>query len=83
MDLLSMLVNAKIRDLAGDEIGEVVGVHITGGKLLVTVDTDGEDEGDPDDGTKEDIPEDDASKQEFPNIVVMGKAPKKEGTNHG
>lgn len=83
MDLLSMLMNATVKDVDGIEVGDVGGVHIVGGKLWITIDLELGDEGDPDDGTKEDIPEDDASKQEFPNIVVMGKAPKKEGTNHG
>lgn len=54
MDLLSMLMNAKIRDMDGDEIGDVIGIHIGGGKLVVTVDDeielDEEDGDDPDGG---------------------------------
>jgi hypothetical protein len=62
MDLLSMLMNARIRDMDGDEIGEVLGVHIAMGKLYITVDMELDDgDEDPDDGEKEDIPEDDAS----------------------
>ena len=53
MDLLSMLMNAKIRDMDGGEIGDVIGIHIGGGKLVVTVDDEiefEEDEDDPDGG---------------------------------
>jgi len=59
MDLLSMLMNAKIRDMDGDEIGDVIGIHIGGGKLILTVDDEieFEDEDDPDGG--EEIDEDD------------------------
>jgi hypothetical protein len=82
MELLSMLMNAKIRDMDGDEIGEVLGVHFSAGRLSLTVDIEGinlEDE-DPDDGAKDDIPEDDASNIEFPKIIAMGKM-KKDGTD--
>lgn len=84
MDLLSMLMNAKVRDMDGDEIGDVIGVHIAGGKLSVTIDIEGIEVEDPDDGAKDNIPEDDASKTEFPKLVAMGKAVKrnkKDGTN--
>ena len=84
MDLLSMLMNARITDMDGDEIGEVFGVHIAMGKLYITVDMELDDEEeDPDDGAKDDIPEDDASNQEFPKIVVAMKKAKKTGTNDG
>ena len=59
MDMLSMLMNARIKDMDGDEIGEVLGVHIVMGKLYITVDMeldDGE-EDDPDGG--EEVDEDD------------------------
>lgn len=56
MDLLSMLQNAKIRDIDGFEIGIVVAVHITGGKLTLVVDPE-LDEIDPDGGDEEDVPE--------------------------
>lgn len=79
-----MLMNAKIRDMDGDEIGEVIEVQICGGKLEIMMDLitleDDEDE-DPDDGAKDDIPEDDASKIDFKNIVAMKKAAEKDGTN--
>ena len=84
MELLSMLMNAKITDMDGDEIGEVIGVHIAMGKLNITmnVELDDEEEEDPDDGAKDDIPEEDASKQEFPRLAAMGKnSKKKDGTN--
>ena len=83
MELLSMLMNAKIRDMDGDEIGEVLGVHFSAGRLSLTVDFEGIEleEEDPDDGAKDDIPEKDASKQEFPNIIAMGNKSKKDGTN--
>ncbi len=52
MDMLSMLMNARIKDMDGDDIGEVFGVHIVGGKLYVTMDTgfENEEEEDPDGG---------------------------------
>ena len=83
MDMLSMLINARIMDVDGDEIGEVIGIHIAIGKLWIMVDIEGievEDGEDPDGGEKEDIPEGDASKPEFPKIVAM-KDKKKDGTN--
>lgn len=82
MDLLSMLMNAKVRDMDGDEFGEVIGVHLAGGKLSITIDVElDEEDADPDDGAKDDIPEDDASKLEFPRLAAMGKKPKKDGTS--
>ena len=82
MELLSMLMNAKVCDMDGDVFGEVVGVNFAGGKLEIMVDVEMDDEGeDPDDGAKDDIPEDDASKQEFPRLAAMGKKPKKDGTS--
>lgn len=78
MDLLSMLQNAKIRDMDGDEIGEVIEIQICGGKLEIMMDLitlEDDDEEDPDDGAKEDIPEDDASKAVTPKLraVTGGK----------
>lgn len=61
MDLLSMLMNAKIRNMDGDELGDVIGVHIAGGKMNITLDIDGVEDEDPEDGAKDDIPGDDAS----------------------
>lgn len=57
MDLLSMLQNAKIKDIDGFEIGIVVAVHISGGKLTLVVDPELDDEIDPDGGDEEDVPE--------------------------
>lgn len=53
MDTLSMLANARITDMDGDDMGEVVAVHYVNGKLYLTVDTgliDGEYGGDDPDG---------------------------------
>lgn len=61
MDLLSMLMNARVTHMDGDEIGEVVGINIAMGKLYIMVDTDPNDEegdGDDPDGGEE-IDEDD------------------------
>ncbi len=59
MELLSMLMNARITDMAGDEVGEVIAIHIAMGKLYISVDTmlDNGEEDDPDGG--EEIDEDD------------------------
>lgn len=78
MDLLSMLQNARIRDMEGDEIGEVTEIRIYGGRLEIMMDLitlEADDEEDPDDGSKEDIPEDDASKVASPKLraVAGGK----------
>ena len=56
MDTLSLVSNAKIKDLDGDDIGEVVGIHYVNGKLHITVDTETgfEDEDDPDGGEEVD-----------------------------
>lgn len=62
MDIMSMLQNAKVRDMDGDEIAEVFGVSIIGGKMMITIDIIGEldyDEDDPDGG--EEIDEDDGA----------------------
>ncbi len=80
MDLLSMLMNAKARTVDGSDLGEVIGVHFALGRMAITIDLGLEDE-DPDDGEKEDIPEDDASKIEFPRIVAMSRAAEKDGTD--
>jgi len=78
MDMLSMLMNAKIKDVDGNEVGDVFGVHITGGKMFVTVDIDTDDEEeDPDGGERKDPPE--IEEGGFPKIVRHVK----EGTNHG
>lgn len=56
MDMLSLLMNARLKDMGGDDIGEVVAVHYTNGKLYLSVDTDFENEGedDPDGGEEVD-----------------------------
>ena len=52
MDSLSLLMNARIRDINDDEIGEVIGLHLVMGKLYIVVDMGQADEGedDPDGG---------------------------------
>lgn len=58
MDMLSMLMNAKIMDEDGNEIGEVVGFTINGGKMMLSTDIDFEllyDEDDPDGGEEIDV----------------------------
>ncbi len=75
MDVLSMLVNAKIKDMDGDDIGEVVAVHYAGGKLYLSVDTDFESEGegdDPDGG--EEVEEDEReldNTEEVPKLTPL------------
>lgn len=71
MDLLSMLMSARVCDVDGDVFGEVVNINISGGKLeiMIDVELDRDEEDDPDDGAKDDIPEDDAS-----NVVQQLRA---------
>ena len=75
MDLLSMLMNAKIRNMDGDEIGDVIGIHIGGGKLIVTVDMelgDGEyEEDDPDGGEEVDDEHELDKTEEVPKPVPL------------
>ncbi len=74
MDLLSMLMNARIRDMDGDEIGEVIGIHIAMGKLCISVDMeldDGEEEDDPDDGEEIDDEEELDNTEEVPKPVPL------------
>ncbi len=79
MDVLSMLMNAKAKTVDGSDLGEVIGIHFALGRMVVTIDLELDDEEDPDDGEKEDIPEDDASKIEFPKIVAMRRTAGKKG----
>ncbi len=61
MDIMSMLQNAKVRDMEGLELGEVFGVSIVGGKMMITIDieiTSGF-EDDPDGGEEVDVDRDD------------------------
>jgi hypothetical protein len=75
MDLLSMLMNAKIRNMDGDEIGDVIGIHIGGGKLVVTVDDEielDEEDGDDPDGGEEIEDEDELDNtEEVPKPVPL------------
>lgn len=54
MDLLSMLQNAVVIDLNGDEVGHVVGVNIAGGKLILEINVEGEEENGEDEDEDED-----------------------------
>ena len=56
MDLLSMLMTAKVLDTDGKDIGDVLAIRIMAGHLVITVLTEEEDEGD-DDGGEEITPE--------------------------
>ena len=56
MDLLNMLMTAKVLDTDGAEIGDVLAIRIMNGHLVITVLTEEEDEGD-DDGGEEVTPE--------------------------
>jgi hypothetical protein len=74
MDIFAMLQNALIVDVDTDDcVGQAIGFNVVNGRMRIfTVMADEDSEGS-DDGAKEDIPEDDASKLEFPKIVAMGK----------
>ena len=64
MDVLALLSHAIVKDDNGVELGTVKGIHFVEGKMLLSIDMtlfDEEDDDDPDDGEKEDIPEEDAS----------------------
>ena len=58
MDLFSMIQNAMVTDIDGNELGEVEAVHVIGGKmtLLMGVQISGYMD-DPDGGLEEPIPE--------------------------
>ena len=60
MDIMSMLASAQVTDMDGNELGDVVAIHIVGGKLLLTIDFDIEDfeVDDPDGGQEVDDDED-------------------------
>lgn len=55
MDWMSMLMNARIRDIGGGVLGDVLGVHIVAGKMSITVDNDVEDEEGPEDPDEEEL----------------------------
>ena len=56
MDLLNMLMTAKVQDTDGQEMGDVLAIQIMAGHLVITVLTNDEEEGD-DDGGEEVTPE--------------------------
>lgn len=69
-----MLMNAKIKNMDGDEIGEVLGVHIAMGKLCITVDMelDEEEEDDPDGGEEVDGDEEELDNtEEVPKPIPL------------
>ena len=64
MDIFTMLQNATIVDMETDEpIGMAIGFQVINGRMRITVGlfVEDDEDNDPDDGDKEDIPEDDAS----------------------
>ena len=69
MDLFSMIQNATITDVDGNELGVVEAVHVLGGKmtLLLDVQVSGYTD-DPDGGSEEPIPEADSV-----SLKVVGK----------
>jgi len=78
MDTMSMLQNARVRDMDGDEIGEVFGVSIIGGKMMITIDIiaiemDDEDGDDPDGGEEIDVDDEEEldPKKETGNTVPL------------
>lgn len=50
MELLNMLMTAKVLDTDGDEVGDVLAIRIMAGHLVITIMTGDEEEGDDDDG---------------------------------
>lgn len=79
MDVLALLSQAKVNDSDGVELGEVIGIHFVAGRMIISISMDlDEEEDDGDDGAKDDIPEDDASKVEFPRLAALTK---KDGTS--
>ena len=74
MDMLSMLMNARVLDEDGDEIGEVVGFTILGGKMMLSTDIDFDhlyDEEGPDGDGGEEIDEND-DEEELDNKKETG-----------
>ena len=71
MDTLSMIMNAQITDMNGEAVGSVISVHIVGCKMFITASMEYESEEDGDDGEKEDIPEDDASKTDPTELTLV------------
>jgi hypothetical protein len=75
MDILTMLTQAKVNDINGVALGNVQGIHFVAGKIVLTLDLNlmrfiEEDEDDPDDGEKDEIPEHDASRLGAPKLVI-------------
>ena len=68
MDLLSMLQNAVIIDLNGDEVGAVIGVNIVGGKLTLEINVGDEGGGEEEDEDEEVDPEAPAGPIKFGKI---------------
>lgn len=60
MDLLNMLMTAKVLDTDGDEIGDVLAIRIIAGHLVITVMTEDEEEEGDDGGGSEITPEEKA-----------------------
>ncbi len=71
MDMMTMIMNAKITDMGGEEVGDVVSIHIVGCKMFITANMGYDIEEDGDDGEKDDIPEDDASKASLAEVISL------------
>lgn len=54
MSPFDFLIGAKVRDVDGSDVAEVVGVTYMGGKLYLSTDLDFDEEEDPDPGEEED-----------------------------
>ena len=57
MDVLTMLQNARIKDMDGNDMGDVIGVCIFAGRMVVTSNAELIDSDDGDGGSKEEVPE--------------------------
>ena len=78
MDILELLSQATVNDINGVGLGDVMGIHFLSGRMVISISLDlfDEDDGeydDPDDGAKDDIPEDDASQVKHLTVVAIGK----------
>ena len=74
MDIWNMLQNATIFDEDGEIRGQTTGFEVIGGRmrLMATMFDQYEYGEEPDDGVKEDIPEDDASNTKDNLVALVG-----------
>ena len=83
MDIFAMLQTAVIVDLEMDEVvGQSLGFQVVNGRLrIMTVLFDREEDDDPDDGEKEDIPEEDTDILNLRHPTLAFVAKEGTGTN--